>query len=123
MTHPSHAQAADESAVASRVLRVLCGPGLRDGFALAGVPSLAASDASEAAHLLERLAASPDVGVVLIEEHLYEGLPEELRRTLERSALPVVIPFPGPRREEAPDAAARLVELLRRAIGYRVRLR
>jgi vacuolar-type H+-ATPase subunit F/Vma7 len=113
----------DAGGAVSHVLRVLCRPALCDGFALAGVPSLPANDAVEATHLLERLAETPQVGVVLVEESLFDALPDELRRRLERRPLPVVIPFPGPRREEAPDAAARLVELLRRAIGYRVRLR
>lgn len=104
-------------------MRVVCRPALRDGFALAGVPSLPAADAAEASIVLAGLAEQPDIGAVLVEESLYEGLPEETRRGFERRSLPLVIPFPGPPREELPGAEARLVELLRRAIGYRVRLR
>ena len=37
--------------------------------------------------------------------------------------MPVVVPFPGPDRSARPSAETDLVELLRRAIGYRVRLR
>jgi vacuolar-type H+-ATPase subunit F/Vma7 len=107
----------------SHALRVLCRPALRAGFALAGVPCLPASDAAQAASLLSGLAGQPEVGVVLVEQVLFDALPVETHRALERRALPVVIPFPGPRREEAPAAEAQLVELLRRAIGYRVRLR
>jgi vacuolar-type H+-ATPase subunit F/Vma7 len=107
----------------SHTLRVVCRPALRDGFALAGVPSLPAGDAAEAATLLEGIAGQPEIGVVLVEESLYDGLPEETRRSFERFALPLVIPFPGPPQVKALDVEARLVELLRRAIGYRVRLR
>ena len=58
-----------------------------------------------------------------VEDELFFGLPEPFRQSLERRALPVVVPFPGPRRGERPSAQAVLVELLQRAIGYRVRLR
>lgn len=107
----------------NRGVRVVCRPSLRDGFGLAGLAALSAADGGQAATLLARLADDPEVGVVLVEEALFDALPEATREALERRALPVVIPFPGPRREEAPAPEARLVELLRRAIGYRVRLR
>jgi len=104
-------------------LRVVCRPDSLEGFALAGVRALSASDARECAVLLERLVAEPEHGVLLVEDALYRALPDELRERLERRAVPVVVPFPGPQREEAAPAELELVEMLRRAIGYRVRLR
>jgi len=108
----------------THALRVVCRPAIRDGFELAGVHALPATDAIETAALLERLSLQTETGVVLVEESLYRALPDELRRALERRPLPVVVPFPGPRGAgERPSAEADLVELLRGAIGYRVRLR
>jgi len=107
----------------TRKLRVVCRPASLEGFGVAGVRALAAGDASECALLLERLAAEPDVGVVLVEDSLWRALSDPLRARLERRAVPVIVPFPGPRSEGAPAAEAELVEMLRRAIGYRVRLR
>jgi vacuolar-type H+-ATPase subunit F/Vma7 len=104
-------------------LRVVCRPTLRDGFSLAGVHAIPADDAVEAAALLPDLVDQPELGVLLVEDELFFGLPEPFRQSLERRALPVVVPFPGPRRGERPSAQAMLVELLQRAIGYRVRLR
>jgi vacuolar-type H+-ATPase subunit F/Vma7 len=69
------------------------------------------------------LSREPEVGVVLVEEDLFEALPEELHRSLERQPLPIVVPFPGPTWVKRPPPEAYVVELLRRAIGYRVRLR
>lgn len=106
----------------SHVLRVVCRPSLADGFALAGVSALPAADAAEAATLVAGLVTQGDVGVVLVEESLFAALPDAQRRALERQPLPVVIPVPGPRAEGAPPAERHLVELLQRAIGYRVRL-
>lgn len=107
----------------THTLRVVCRPALQDGFALAGVKAISASDSVEAAAVLSGLIERPDVGVLFVEEDLYGGLPDGLRETLERRPLPVVVPFPGPRREARVSAESGLVELLRRAIGYRVRLR
>jgi vacuolar-type H+-ATPase subunit F/Vma7 len=107
----------------THALRVVCRPAASDGFALAGVRCVPAADATETAAVVSRLAEEGSLGVLLVEDVLYRALPEELREGLERRPLPVVIPFPGPAREEQPSAEAELVELLRHAIGYRVRLR
>ena len=104
-------------------LRVLCRPAVCDGFALAGVRAVPVADGQEAAAALRRLLERSDLAVLLVEDALYRGLPEELREALARRATPIVVPFPGPAREERLSAEAELVELLRRSIGYRVRLR
>ena len=69
-------------------------------------------------HYFPRVAA----GVVIIDEPLYEALPDDFRRDLQRSSVPVVIPVPGPDWTEGASAHEYIVEILRRAIGYRVRL-
>ena len=107
----------------SHTLRVVCRPAVCDGFALAGVRALPAVDGTEAAATLARLIEQPELGVVLVEEVLYRALPRERHDALERRALPVVVPFPGPRAGARPSAEVELVNLLRDAIGYRVRLR
>jgi hypothetical protein len=60
----------------------------------------------------------------LIEDVLDDALPASLRRQIARDGVPIVMPFPSPALEgtaRAPDED--LLELLRQAIGYRVRLR
>ncbi len=105
-------------------LRIVCRPSLCDGFALAGVRALPAADAVEAAAVLRALAEQLEPGIVFVEESLHRGLPESLRDALERRPLPVVIPFPGPRSDAGPPSVeGELVEMLRGAIGHRVRLR
>jgi hypothetical protein len=42
---------------------------------------------------------------------------------LDRQALPVVAPVPGPSWDARRDAEAYIMEVLRQAIGYRVRAR
>ncbi len=105
-------------------VRVLCRPEIGAGFALAGLEAVDAATAEQARERLQELLAKPDVGVVLMDEDLYNGLPEDIRRQLGRRPLPMVVPFPEPtwgERGETPEAY--IVELLRQVIGYRVRLK
>lgn len=101
---------------------VIASRGLSAGFALAGVPVFEARDGTDAAKQIERLIDDQDAGVVIIDEPLYRDIPEEIQRSFQRAALPVVIPVPGPDWTTETSAHDYIVEILRRAIGYRVRL-
>ena len=103
---------------------VLCRPAVAAGFQLAGFEPRMAEDASDGArHLAALLEDDPDAGVVLVQEDFYAALSSTARRDLARRSLPLVVPFPAPTR--APVAQGTdvfIAELLRQAIGYRVRL-
>jgi vacuolar-type H+-ATPase subunit F/Vma7 len=81
------------------------------------------ADAGAAGDHLKRLAADPRVGVVLVDDGLYRALPAELKARLDRQALPVVAPIPAPDWDARVAAEAYILEILRQAIGYRVRPR
>jgi vacuolar-type H+-ATPase subunit F/Vma7 len=104
-------------------VRVLVRPMYAAGFQLAGLAVTEADDGASAAGHLGRLAANPDVGVVLVDAELYRALPREVTSRLERQASPVVTPVPTPDWNEQAEAEAYVLEILRRAIGYRVRPR
>ena len=91
-----------------------------DKAALFGVTPAHVTESLET--LFAGIARQPDTGVVLLQEEIYDGLPEDVRGRLDRSARPFVVPFPGPVWEKVAPAEERVIELLRRAIGYRVRL-
>jgi vacuolar-type H+-ATPase subunit F/Vma7 len=103
-------------------LVVIANPGLGTGFALSGVRVFEASNGEDAAAEIARLAEQPGGRVIIIEEPLYRDIPEDTRRGFERSPLPVVIPVPGPDWAAESTAHEYIVDILRRAIGYRVRL-
>ena len=107
----------------SSLVRVVCRPAVAPGFALAGLQADPLGPTEPLEPLFAGLARRPEVGVVLLQEEIYDGLPEEVRGRLDRSAHPFVVPFPGPSWEAVAPAEERVIELLRRAIGYRVRLR
>lgn len=104
-------------------VRVLCHPATAAGFALAGLVADTAEEACVADTTLRTLLQRPEVGMVLLEESLYEALAPDLRTVVDRIAKPIVVPFPGPAWRAGASAEEQVVELLRRAIGYRVRLR
>jgi vacuolar-type H+-ATPase subunit F/Vma7 len=108
--------------VSDRV-RVVCRPAVAAGFRLAGVRPNAVPDVSEGVRRVAGLLDDPTVGVLLVEEDVHAALPDTLRRAVARQPVPMIVPFPLPRWIEAPaPPEAFIAELLRRAIGYRVRL-
>jgi vacuolar-type H+-ATPase subunit F/Vma7 len=93
------------------------------GFELAGLGVTRVPDGATAAEAVKRWAADADVGIVLIDDALYRELPRDLLARIDRQALPIVAPVPAPRWDERSEAEAYVMEILRQAIGYRVRPR
>jgi vacuolar-type H+-ATPase subunit F/Vma7 len=101
---------------------VLATPPVAAGFRLAGLPAIDGVASSEVASQLQRL-AGPTVGILLVEQSLLDRVPAAVRAELERGALPLLVPIPSPRWEERPRGAEDyILDMLQRAIGYRVRL-
>jgi vacuolar-type H+-ATPase subunit F/Vma7 len=92
------------------------------GLRIAGLAADDASSAEDASRRLAELAAAPDVGVILMDQALFDQIPDALRHQLARRALPIVVPIPRPMRVPGEGGEDYILELLRRAIGYRVRL-
>lgn len=107
---------------ATGVVRAVAGPASAPGFALAGISADVVTAAVDTGAALARAAGREGTTVVLVEDRLYDALPAELRRRWDRSVVPVIVPFPSPGPEDEGARDDRIVELIRRAIGYRVRL-
>jgi vacuolar-type H+-ATPase subunit F/Vma7 len=104
--------------------RVVCRPEVAPGFALAGLVPVEAEASAPGVERVRTALAQPDAGVILVEDVLYDRLPDDVRRRLGRTPLPMVVPFPGPAWAPPREAAeAYILELLRQVIGYRVRLK
>lgn len=93
------------------------------GFELAGLAVEHANDGHAAANVVARWARDADAGVVLVDHELYTALPSDLLKRLDRQAVPVIASIPVPQWDERSDAEAYILEILRQAIGYRVRPR
>ncbi|HEX8726858.1 MAG TPA: V-type ATP synthase subunit F [Gemmatimonadaceae bacterium] len=104
-------------------VRAVATPALAVGLRLAGLPTDEANDAAAAADRVNALVQEPDLGILLIEQPLFDAIPAALRRELENRAVPIVVPVPRAAWGAVTDRAeAYILELLRRAIGYRVKL-
>lgn len=104
-------------------LRAICTHETALGFGLSGIAPIEAATGAEAAAALDALATtSAHGGVIFVESSLYGALPSAKRRQIRREGLPILIPFPSPAQGAlAPEQE--LLEVLRRAVGYRMRLR
>lgn len=103
---------------------VICRQEVASGFALAGLSVTEVVSAEDGAARLLDLISRRESGVILVEDRIYERLGKEVRRAVGRRPLPMIVPFPGPVWSEAAVAGeSYIVEMLRQAIGYSVRLR
>ncbi len=107
----------------SHVVRVVCRAPMAPAFELAGVEVTVAPDLQRTLEALKRLSMDPKVAIVLLDEGLHRALPSETRHRLDRQAQPMVAPFPVPSWDERAAAEEYVLEILRQAIGYRVRPR
>ncbi|MGO8995570.1 MAG: V-type ATP synthase subunit F [Polyangiaceae bacterium] len=103
-------------------VRVLCGPAVAGGFELAGL-KVEEADERTAGDAMRRLATDKATGIVLVEERLRRALPAELMQRLDRLGTLLVVPFPTPTWGAARVEEEYVLEILRQAVGYRVRPR
>lgn len=103
-------------------LAVAVRPGDGLGFRLAGAAVEEVERGAEVA-ALRRLLADSRLGVIAVEEELLAAMPARLVRRARDRGLPVVLPFALPRRwGDAGRGRAYVAALIRRAVGYSVKL-
>src|SRR5512143_1462293 len=103
-------------------LAVAVRPGDGLGFRLAGATVEEVPPGGEAA-AFRRLVSDPHAGVLAVEEQLLAAVPARVLRRARERGLPVILPFALPRRlGEEGRGRAYVAALIRRAIGYGVKL-
>jgi vacuolar-type H+-ATPase subunit F/Vma7 len=105
-------------------VQVICSAPVAAGFRLAGIPVLEVADPAVGVDAVRKRLQGHAEEVLLVEQGIYDALGEAEGRALARRPLPLVVPFPGPRwlPVSATSSESFIAELLRQAIGYRVRL-
>lgn len=92
------------------------------GFRLAGARVVEAARGGETA-AFRGLLAEPRTGVVAVDEGILAAVPAHLLRRAHERGIPVLLPFALPRRRgEEGRGRAYVAALIRRAIGYGVKL-
>jgi V/A-type H+-transporting ATPase subunit F len=105
-----------------RGLAVAVRPGDALGFRLAGAAVEEIPEGGEAA-AFRRLVSEAHIGVVAVEEEVLARVPPRLLRRAHERGLPVILPFALPRRwGDAGRGRAYVAALIRRAVGYAVKL-
>ncbi len=103
-------------------LEIAVRPGEGLGFRLAGVATHEVAPGEEPARLRELL-GDPAIGVLAVETEVLRFVPEHLLARAAARGLPVVLPFALPRRYgEAGRGREYVAALIRRAVGYHVKL-
>lgn len=91
----------------------------RYGFSLAGMVQQSV-EPSQAEPTLRQLVADASVAVVVMDERLLRRIPEKRLRELETDWRGLLVTLPAPSGTE--EGEDRLQRLIRRALGYHVRL-
>lgn len=91
------------------------------GFALAGMSQYTAS-VEEAAESLKKIMSVENTGLIIIDERMMKGIEEEKMREAEERCNGIVLVLPSPVKPDA-EVEDYAVRLIRRAIGYHVRLK
>jgi V/A-type H+-transporting ATPase subunit F len=95
-------------------------PDAEYGFRLSGITQHVV-EIPDVEETLKQTMAEPDIGLVILDERLLKGMSEERLRDIEQGwhGILLILPSPVKPPAEVEDFAARLI---RRAIGYHVRL-
>jgi V/A-type H+-transporting ATPase subunit F len=93
----------------------------RYGFILTGAGQLVI-ETGQAEETLLKVLADPDCKVAVIDERLISGIAPERLRELEKRWHGVLVVLPAPAEAGAEAAEDYALRLIRRAIGYHVRL-
>jgi vacuolar-type H+-ATPase subunit F/Vma7 len=108
----------------ARHVVALGAPEMAVGFALGAIPAEEARTTEAGVARLIEMLSSADIGVILADERFVNALPDVIRRQVMRRPTPVLVPVPRPMWGEAPgEVGAYILDLLQRAVGYRMRLR
>jgi vacuolar-type H+-ATPase subunit F/Vma7 len=105
-------------------LVVIVGKDVSPGFRLGGFDCIELEEGEDVSSLIEGIHKEGRYGLVCIEERFLEDVSRDIMRRIKKSGLPVIVPVNIPEAwgeggpEEAPFA-----RLIRRAIGYHIKLK
>jgi vacuolar-type H+-ATPase subunit F/Vma7 len=105
-------------------LLVIGEPEIIEGFGLTGAKVESVTNPDRVEWLITRLLRSRNEGIVVVTESLYEKVPEKTRAQAEASGRLLFVTLPRPAEMELWEDREDLIgRIVRRAIGYRVKIR
>lgn len=105
-------------------LVVIAGEDVAPGFRLGGFDCIEVRDKAGVPSLIEGIIKEGRYGLVCIEDRFMHSIPKDLVRRIAKEGLPVMIPITIPRSwGEGEPKESPIVSLIRRAIGYHIKLK
>lgn len=94
------------------------------GFRLAGVECIDVEGDGDITGLLLELVSGDRYGLIVVDERLFNRVPEKVMRRIKKKGYPVVVPITIPRRWVEKEAVeSPMARLIKRAIGYQIRIK
>lgn len=101
--------------MAKEKIAVIADSATSTGFRLAGVENAFSLSGTEAENKLSELLSDSSYGIIIVNESLLENCDWRLKKRVEATAKPIVVPVPGP---QGPiEQSESLSMLIKRALG------
>ncbi len=101
---------------------VLADPDSADGFRLSGVEVIELKEGQEARETLAKLLDDDTVGIIAISDDFMPFIDERTKNKIEKIYRPIVVEVPSKKRIEVGERGEFLRALIRRAIGFEIKL-
>ncbi len=92
------------------------------GFRLAGVDAEIVKDNNGMLAIIEKCFEDKNYGIIIVDAEIFYKIEERKRKVLEESVMPVIIPLYLKQKGKV-SAEEYLKEVVRRAIGYSIRIK
>lgn len=105
-------------------LLIITGEGASIGFRCAGLDTKELGEGEDISSVIAALQNERRYGLIAVEEKLLEQVSENVMKRIRRKGLPIVIPINIPHSwGEVEFGESPVVRLIRRAIGYQIKLK
>lgn len=103
---------------------IITEPGASLGFRCAGIECREVEEAEDVSGLLFKIQSEGRFGLVAVDENLLKRVSEHVMRRIHKKGLPIIIPVNIPRKwGEVEFGESPVVRLIRRAIGYQIKIK
>jgi len=94
------------------------------GFQMAGIETVEVKGEDTLSDFLSNEDDYKEVGLLIVEEKLMEGVPGEVMRRVKRRGVPVIVPIHMPEQWQSAGVAENYIaNLIKSAIGYRLKIK
>ncbi|MFQ5586182.1 MAG: V-type ATP synthase subunit F [Thermodesulfobacteriota bacterium] len=110
--------------VGVKKIMALLSPGGALGFKMVGIETIEAEGDNDLADFLSDEGGHEEIGVLVVEEKMLAGVPDEIMRRIKRKGVPVIVPIHIPEEwQKVGVTEDYIANLIKSAIGYRLKIK